>query len=642
MVNALLQRLSRRSLPLFFLALPLLLPLPVQSQPTTIEMAIDDGEMRDPASETAPPGLVVEAGDAPIDATIALRMQQELSQLLGRVESALIAAQTLGNLGDVALQNLEAGGEGVGLGHDDGARVAAAKTLLRDFPELVRQQHYGEARSRWLEARSQLWASYPNDRPRNSIPEVRSIWLDRGTIVAAGSKAGLEPLFDRLARAGINTIFFETLNAGYPIYPSQITNSQNPLTEGWDPLQAAIELARERGMELHAWVWTFAVGNEAHNRLLGQSPSFLGPILDDHPQWANLDHRGEIRHQGSRKTFLDPANLEARWYLVRIIDEIVLNYDVDGIQLDYIRYPFQDPSAERSYGYGEAGRSRFEDLTGVDPMTLSPNQVDLWQRWTEFRVNQITAFVGEVHELLQRRNPELILSAAVFPQSRHDRIHKIQQDWESWIEAGIIDVIVPMTYAADTNRLGRLMTPLLADIPPGALLVPSVKLHDLADIVAVDQMQLIRDLPTGGYALFAAERLVDNLKEILQQTHGDNNIAQPIPYRQPFKAALDRHRALKAEWQFILAAEQLWIDDEKLSLWQASDRAFVDALEQLAEQPSRAQVIVTRDRLDQLQQGFPQWLSLHRVNNTYQVETWEHRLQAIEELLAYGERRLGN
>ena len=236
MVNALLRRLSQLSLPVALFALPLLLPVPVHSQETTVQSRASETEVADPASEVAPPGLVVEAGDAPIDATIALRMQQELMQLLGRVESALVAAQSLGQLGDVALQSLDAELQGVTMSYvDGGTQVEAAKTLLREFPGLVRQGNYGEARSRWLEARSQLWASYPNDRPRNNAPEVRSIWLDRGTIVRAGSKAGLELLFDRFARAGINTVFFETLNAGYTIYPSQVTGQQNPLTEGWDP-----------------------------------------------------------------------------------------------------------------------------------------------------------------------------------------------------------------------------------------------------------------------------------------------------------------------------------------------------------------------------------------------------------------------
>ncbi|MEQ8959952.1 MAG: hypothetical protein RLP02_18835, partial [Coleofasciculus sp. C2-GNP5-27] len=66
-------------------------------------------------------------------------------------------------------------------------------------------------------------------------PEIRAIWLDRGTIVKAKSKQDLVNLFDQLAKAGFNTVFFETVNASYPIYPSQVAPEQNPLVRGWDP-----------------------------------------------------------------------------------------------------------------------------------------------------------------------------------------------------------------------------------------------------------------------------------------------------------------------------------------------------------------------------------------------------------------------
>ncbi|WP_071592113.1 family 10 glycosylhydrolase [Baaleninema simplex] len=612
----------------------------ISSSPPPIARSDSDTteiELSDPASQTAPPGLQVEPGDAPIDNVIALTMQKELRQLLGRVESAILAARAANPTDAESLEQLQASRDLETVSSSPDA-VELAASVLRAFPEWVDRQNYRQARSQWLEARQQLWNSYPNDRLR-AQPEVRAIWLDRGSIVKAGSKAGLVEMFDRFASAGINTVFFETVNAGYPIYPTEIAPAQNPLTEGWDPLQAAIELARERGMELHAWIWTFAVGNERHNLLLGQSSDFLSPVLQEHPEWANRDDRGQIRHPGSRKTFLDPANPEARWYIIRVIDEIVRNYEVDGIQLDYIRYPFQDPSAERTYGYGDAARQRFRELTGVDPMDLSPRQVDLWQQWTDFRVEQITSFVAEVDRHLASRDPDLILSVAVFPQSTHDRIHKIQQHWETWIENGSVDLVVPMTYAQDTNRLGRIVEPMLENVPVGVPIVPAVKLHGLSEIVAIDQMQLIRDRATNGYALFAAEMLDDRLYEILRRTQGEAK-NDPIPYRHPFKAASARYRALQGEWQAALATERLWIDDEELVQWQAADLELSKALDRLAENPTKDNLSVAIDRLKGYRSNFSDWLQLQRLSNPYQVATWQNRLVAIETLLRYGQRKL--
>jgi uncharacterized lipoprotein YddW (UPF0748 family) len=157
--------------------------------------------------------------------------------------------------------------------------------VARNLPQLIAQKQYAQVRQQWIAARSGLWKQFPVDK-RLAQPEIRSIWLDRGTIVKAGSEAGLAKTFDRMAQAGINTVFFETLNASYTIYPSQVAPQQNPLIRGWDPLASAVKLAKERGMELHAWVWVFAAGNRRHNEVIGVNPDYPGPVLAANPSWA--------------------------------------------------------------------------------------------------------------------------------------------------------------------------------------------------------------------------------------------------------------------------------------------------------------------------------------------------------------------
>ncbi|MGB3237418.1 MAG: family 10 glycosylhydrolase [Geitlerinemataceae cyanobacterium] len=593
-----------------------------------------EAEITDPASQVAPPGLRVTPGNQPITRIEALRMRQELMALLGRVESALLAAESM----DVSAEIGEKGGTGEG-GILEGAAsdaITQAQQVLQAFPGWVDNQQYGEARDRWLQARQLLWDRYPNDRPR-AQSEIRAIWLDRGTIVRAGSREGLIKVFDRFQSAGINTIFFETINAGYPIYPSQVAPAQNPLIANWDPLKEAVELAHDRNMELHAWMWAFAVGNTRHNTLIGESPEYPGSLLELHPDWANYDNEGRSQHLASGKWFLDPANPEARAYLLKIADEIISNYDVDGLQLDYIRYPFQDPSAERSYGYGVAGREQFQELTGVDPVEISPDDRDLWQQWTDFRTEQIDSFVAEMSQLLRRKNSDLILSAAVFPQSEHDRIHKLQQHWENWIENGTIDLIVPMTYALDTNRLQRLSEPLLA-APSSVPIIPSVKLHDLSEIQEIDQIQALRDLPTAGYALFAAEMLDDSLYNILAQTQPPTN-TQPIPYRQPFKAAVDRFSALQREWEFVRTTDRLWLPEIEAGEMHTQSEELAQALAKLDSEPTPEKFKLTLDRLTTFRGNFDRWMASSNSNNDYQLRTWQNRLVTLETLLRYGDRR---
>lgn len=194
-------------------------------------------------------------------------MTRELQALIHRVEATLITVEaknseysgreSMGEIAEKIVQSRKANTSSVNqaTARFNNTRAMAAienaREVLKQFPLLARKDA-NRARQIWVEARRRLWDSYPVDRPFPQS-EIRAMWVDRGTIVKARSKKDLEPLFHRMAEAGINTVFFETVNASYPIYPSKVAPVQNPMTRGWDPLKAAIELAHERNMELHAW-----------------------------------------------------------------------------------------------------------------------------------------------------------------------------------------------------------------------------------------------------------------------------------------------------------------------------------------------------------------------------------------------------
>ncbi|UNU27587.1 family 10 glycosylhydrolase [Microcoleus vaginatus] len=609
----------------------------------------------DPSDQSAPMGLDVQPNsNKPIVSIEAYLMRQELTNLLGRFESALTAsnsANTAVNLNAATTPQLVAAEQGGGgpaasrltiLQASRTGAIAQARQVLQTFEQLLQEQNYAEARKQWVEARQLLWQNYPQEGQRVGA-EIRAVWLDRGTIVAARSEQGLAAVFDRLAAAGINTVFFETLNAGYTIYPSQVAPQQNPLTVGWDPLASAVKLAHERGMELHAWVWVFATGNKRHNTLIGKPSSYPGPVLSAYPQWANIDNKGRTQNPNDGKFYLDPANPEARNYLLRIVSEIANNYKVDGVQLDYIRYPFQDDNANFTYGYGIAARQQFRQLTGADPVSISPRDASLWRQWVEFKTNQINSFVAEVSQLLRQNYPRTILSVAVFPHPESQRIYKIQQNWEVWARQGIVDLIVPMTYALDTNRLQRITEPLVNEQMLGsALISPSVKLLTLPEVVAIDQIQALRDLPTGGYAIFAVESISSAMQGFFNRTQGppvrSTSAAEPIPYRQPFAAAASRYTALKQEWSFLLANNQLRVSESELKVLQSRADELAQALSKLAANPSTESLATAKRLLRSFQSQFQSSMRLHSADNSYQVQTWQNRLESLDMLLRYGEK----
>ncbi|MGD1860523.1 MAG: glycoside hydrolase family 10 protein [Leptolyngbyaceae cyanobacterium] len=616
------------------------------------------GQSRDPADQIAPPGLLVRPGSAPISYFFGIRMQRELDSLVGRYESALFAASAVDQPTEVRLPNanepVAAAADNALLASADGGAIAvttpaleAARQLSQDWPQLLETEAYGEARTRWLQVRDALWADFPLDRPF-AQSEIRAMWLDRGSIVRSRSRQGLAQLFDNMQAAGINTVFLETVNAGFPIYRSLVAPQQNPLTQGWDPLQDAVELAHERNMELHAWVWIFAAGNQRHNPLVGRTDSYLGPALAANPDWVAYDQDGSPIPLGQTKAFYDPANPELRQYLLQLMDEIISNYDVDGLQLDYIRYPFQDPSAERTYGYGIAARRAFRRQTGVDPINLEPlvdpwlprgerdRLRNLWEEWNTFRIEQVNSFVAETSALVRRKRPEIILSAAVFAMPEQERLLKIQQDWNTWAEQGLVDWIVLMSYAQDANRFAELITPWVAEQTyESTLVIPGMRLLSMPVPVMIDQLQTLRDLPATGYALFATDNLDNRIQSVLNTTQGQHNGL--IPQQNPYKTASDRFQALQKEWNWLLANGQMTLQPRLAARWVADVNAVGVSLNALANGDSTIRVENVKVQVDSLKNFIGAGLTLSTATTPeYRFRTWGNRIEAISRYLSYG------
>ena len=580
-------------------------------------------------------------------------MVRQLSGLIGRFETTLLTADAQASnldlstgeaIEQVLAQQTSSTKQSSKLSlksdyQDAHLALKQARSSLRRFQRLVDQGEHVKARAEWTLAKQTLWENYPTDRPV-AHSEVRGMWLDRGTIVKAKSEADLVKVFDRMAEARINTVFFETVNSGYTIYPSKIAPQQNPLVKGWDPLKTATKLAHERGIELHAWVWTFAAVNQRHNEILGLPRNYLGPVLAKHPDWAATDHEGSRFHYNSRKVFLDPANPEVQQYLSSLLREIAQEYDVDGIHLDYIRYPFQSPTGKLSYGYGKAAREQFYQQTGVDPMSLNPNHY-LWSEWIEFRTEQIDNFVGMVSQDLKQLRPELTISTAVFPMPKQERLTKIQQHWEKWLSKEWIDMLVPMTYAKDADRLDELASPLLREFDRGkALLLPGIRLLNISEVAALDQMQLLRGMSTEGYALFAAENLNADFATVFGNTQG--NVAgakQLLPHREPFEVTLSRYQSLQQEWNFFLTSKRSTMDEVTLEEWGDKADKFAADLEKLIEEPSHRHFFSTQISLNSLRRQFPRWMAQNKEVSSYQQTVWQNRLDTLDRLLSYGEKR---
>lgn len=364
----------------------------------------------------------------------------------------------------------------------------------------------------------------------SSRVEGRAVWLDRGSIVSSGSPEELRKLIQRLDQAGINIIYFETVNAGYPIYPSKLL-PHNPLVQNWDPLKVAVEEGHRLGIEVHAWVWCFAVGNKKHNAVINRSDGYAGPILTEKGLMSEALRSAGGGLVPSRQTeyWLSPASPKGRKFLKDVYSEIVSNYDVDGLQLDYIRYPFQHSGAYM--GYEGIGRERFEAETGM--LLSSPDEYTL-KAWTAWKSYQVSSFVKEVSQTLKSIKPDLKLSAAVFPMRRADRIMAIQQDWETWVDKGWIDTLSPMSYTTSPDELQSTIEKLSSSSEKQIILYPGIAILKMDTLDLLNMLDAARRKGSMGSTIFAMAHLDDTKLQALGK--GPYKDKPLPPHRDPLRA----------------------------------------------------------------------------------------------------------
>lgn len=350
------------------------------------------------------------------------------------------------------------------------------------------------------------------------------------------SRDAIGQTLDKFQLAGLNAVFLETFFHGYPIYPSRtyqhygIPKNQYPKFAYTDYLKVWLEEAHQRDMQVHAWFQVFYVGNKA----LGGP----GPILERYPTWANIQRSalGQTEPQPSTLEsghyFLDPANAEVRQFMLSLLKEL-MHYDVDGIQLDYIRYPASFPKDRFSYvattwGYTGSARERFFERAGIDPAALSPDETpEQWDAWNTFKEEQVNSFVSQVHTLAEQMNRgkqrPFKLSAAVFPGEK-GKLTK-HQDWSVWAKAGWVDFLAPMTLTGSVKLVKEHVTTMQAKTPSDFAVATGIfsPFSQLPAKRMMEQLQSTLQAGSEGYVLFDSKHLSQEHLEALQWWQGEES-----------------------------------------------------------------------------------------------------------------------
>lgn len=205
---------------------------------------------------------------------------------------------------------------------------------------------------------------------------------------------------------------------------------------------------------------------------------------------------------GQELPWLNPAHPANVDLLLAGLHEVATNYDIDGLHLDYIRYP------NRAACFSPYTRRRFEESSGR-PVRHWPADVQAGgareAEFRQFRIRVISAVVERIHDEIRPAHPDLKLSAAVWG-GYPDILSSIAQDWPTWLQRGWLDYVVPMNYFNDAAQFRHLTQTQLQLPGTQGRIIPGIGVtsseSQLPPDQAILQINHARELGAPGWVLF--------------------------------------------------------------------------------------------------------------------------------------------
>ena len=351
--------------------------------------------------------------------------------------------------------------------------------------------------------------------------EVRAVWLTtiggidwphsyaQSARSIERQKDELRHILDQLQQVGINTVLLQTRVRGTMIYPSDYEPWDGCLSgfpgksPGYDALKFAIDECHKRGMELHAWMVTIPLG-----------------------KWDALGCR-QLRKKMPRNIikikadgYLNPESQQTADYLASLCVEVTKRYDIDGIHLDYIRYP--------------------EDMPKLKTLDRQCGR------------NNITRIVSAISRRVKSLKPWVKMSCS--PIGKYDNTTRywshgwnanttVCQDAVAWLRDGLMDELFPMMYFRDNHFFpfaldwkeqshGRIVVPGLGIY----FMSPRERDWPLSDITR--ELEVLRHIGLG-HAYFRSKFFTDDTKGIY--TYAKNNFCR-YPSLVPPMTWASRHK----------------------------------------------------------------------------------------------------
>lgn len=364
--------------------------------------------------------------------------------------------------------------------------------------------------------------------PGTAVDDVRALWVTRATLT---SPEAISRMVDAARSGGFNTLLVQVRGRGDAYYRSNLEPRATELAgrPDFDPLADTIAKAHQAGIGVHAWVAVNLVSSAAtlpssRDHIVYKNPEWLmvpkalAPELRQvdirSPEYLGRLARWSRAHSGEVEgLYVSPIHPGAAAHVAAVVKELVGSYPLDGVHLDYVRFPGEQ------YDYSRGALQQFKqdvlpDLTAPERARLTAREAldpfayphQFPERWDAFRRSRLTALVMRVRTAARSARPTILISAAVIPDATEAFTRRLQ-DWRTWLDQSLIDVLCPMAYTQDPRVFDEQIA-LARDHAAGRPVWAGIGAYRLSPADTLRFIGATRRLGASGTILFSYDALV--------------------------------------------------------------------------------------------------------------------------------------
>ena len=239
-------------------------------------------------------------------------------------------------------------------------------------------------------------------------------------------KKTIDDMLDNVKNFDFNMVILQVRSFSDAIYPSSIFPSSRSVVnnEGdelpFDILKYFIKKAHKKDLELHAWINPYRISNDTDTSIISK----------ENPTYKLLN-TSSVKVIDNVGIYYNPASSEVESLILDGIEEIIKNYDVDGIHFDDYFYP----------------KSNDIDSTDYEKAYKDNNSLTL----QEYRLNTISSLIRKTYKLIKSYDKSLVFG--ISPDGNIDNNYNSNYvDTRKFCtEEGYLDYIMPQVYYGFLN-----------------------------------------------------------------------------------------------------------------------------------------------------------------------------------------------